>query len=92
MNTNELSEEALATLRELADGLPRCKRCGALAVGEFAGTVRVIGRKRYGETWEPFCEKHPTVEGPIVRYFRYHRAAERYNRIAAAIEETHRGT
>ena len=92
MNTIEINEESLATLHELAEGLPRCKRCGALAVGEFAGTVRVIGRKRYGESWVPFCEKHPTGEGPITRLFAYHRAAERYNRIAAAIEENHRGT
>jgi hypothetical protein len=92
MNTDEINEEALATLHELAEGLPRCKRCGALAIGEFAGSRRVIGRKAYGENWTPYCECHPMGEGVLTRMFAYHRAAERYNRATAAMKEMPRGS
>ncbi len=92
MTPDEIRQERFSALRDIAEDLPICHKCGALAIGQHEGKVSVIGRKRYAEPSLPFCENHPPVEGTNKLLFAYHRAAERYNRATAAMKEMPRGS
>ncbi len=93
MTPDEIRQEMFSALRAIAEDLPDCPKCGALAIGMHEGKVSVIGRKRYAEPPLHFCENHPPVEGTNKHLFAYHRAAERYNRAtAAALKEFRSGT
>lgn len=74
--------DELAALRAIVALLPKCSRCGSIAVGEAASDVRIIGRKKYGGEWEPYCSSHPPPsDAAITRLYPYHAAAEELRRV-----------
>ncbi len=74
--------DELSALRAIVALLPKCSRCGSLAVGEVASDIRVIGRKKYGGEWEPYCSSHPpSSDAAMTRLYPYHAAAEELCRV-----------
>lgn len=74
--------DELSALRAIVALLPKCSRCGSLAVGEVANDIRIIGRKKYGGEWEPYCSSHPPPsDAAITRLYPYHAAAEELRRV-----------